>query len=88
MSNAFANIEQIRAAVSALPFTATVHGVSVSHRAGGAIVTVERWRGDFVTYEWAEVNPAQLYWGHYDLTETEADADHAERFARLTGVRS
>ena len=88
MSNTFKNAETIERAIAALPFNATLAGLSVSHRAGGAVVTVQRERGDFVTYEWAAVNPAQLYWGHYDMTETEAAADHAERFARLTGVRS
>ena len=88
MQNTFSNIEDIRAAVAALPFNATVHAVSISHRAAGAVVTVQRERGDFASWEWCDVNPAQLYWGHYDMTESEADLDHAERFARLTGVRS
>lgn len=87
-TNSFQVIDTIRDAVAALPFQAQIFAISVSHRVGGAIVTIQRERGDFASYEWAEVNPAQLYWGHYDMTEEESETNHAERFARLTGVRS
>jgi hypothetical protein len=85
MKSTAQNAEQIQNAVAALPFNAELLKLSVSLNAGGAVVTVQRERGDFVTYEWAAVNPGQLFWGHYDMTETEAAADHAQRFARLTG---
>ena len=86
MANAFETVKTIQRAIDSLPFTASVHAISVSHRAGCAIVTAKRDGGDFASWEWCEVNPGQLYWGHYDMTETEADSDHAQRFARLTGV--
>ena len=85
MNNHFRVVDAINDAVAALPFQAKIYSLSVSLRASGAIVTVERGRGDFASYEWAHVNPSQLYWGHYDMTETEAATDHAQRFARLTG---
>lgn len=84
----FPIVSAVTDAVAALPFSAKIHALSVSLQAEGAIVTVERARGDFATYEWARVNPAQLYWGHYDLDQSEANQDHAQRFARLTGARS
>ena len=86
MTSAFKTVRQIRAAVEALPFACDVYSITVSHRAAGAIVTVQRERGDFASWEWSEVNPAQLYWGHYGMTELEAESDHAKRCARLQGV--
>ena len=88
MKNTFPVVDAITAAVAALPFRAKIHALSVSLQADGAIVPVQRERGDFASYEWARVNPAQLYWGRYDLNQSDANEDHAKRFARLTGVRS
>jgi len=85
MKSTTQNAEAIQRAVASLPFNAELLKLSVSLNAGGAVLTVQRDGGDFVTYEWAAVNPGQLFWGHYDMTETEAAADHAQRFSRLTG---
>lgn len=84
--NTFQTVEKIRDAVAALPFEAHIVALSVSQRARGAIVTVQRARGDFASWEWAEVCPSQLFTGHYDMSEDESEENHAERFARLTGV--
>lgn len=86
MTSAFKTVRQIRAAVEALPFECEVYSITVNHRAAGAIVTVQRAAGDFASWEWCEVNPGHLYWGHYDMSEEQADIDHAERCARLRGV--
>lgn len=82
----------IEAITAQMPFKAKVKAVSISLNREGAIVTLERDRlvckvpaVDFITYEWNINNAGALFWGHYDMTETEAATDHAQRFARLTG---
>jgi hypothetical protein len=86
MNKTFPVVDAITDAVAALPFHAKLHALSVSLKAGGAIVTVQRDHDNCVTYEWAAVNPSHLFWGHYDMTEEQANDDHSKRFARLTGA--
>jgi len=63
-----------------------VVNISVSQSAQVAIITSHRpnkYRPAqcYITHEY---NPGanHLYWGHYDLTEEKASADHAKRFAQ------
>lgn len=92
MKNTIDVTKIIEAITAQLPFKAKVKAVSVSLNREGAIVTIERDRLgsripalDFITYEWNINNAGAFFWGHYDMTETEAATDHAQRFARLIG---
>lgn len=88
-ANGFESIERVAALAGKL---GQLVGVSISLDRGAAVVTIKRdyspFEGrEYCTLEYCE-GASGLFYGHYDLSQADAAADHRARFNRITGVQS